>query len=109
MGSPKLQDAVNDACKLVQSIRGHYMLCGYSIGTGIACQVAACMESSNKPDQIVLIAPFRNLSNWTRVGGFKAITNYFLGNVLDSKLAITKTSAPILICAGLKDTVILYK
>lgn len=75
MGASKLEDAVAEANKLVKSIQGPYMLSGYSIGTGIACQVAAYMESIHKPDQIVLFAPFRNLSNWLRVSGFKAITN----------------------------------
>jgi len=98
----------DDAQKVYDYIRSYYaeediIVVGYSLGSGIASYLAA----HNKPQQLVLLAPFQSLTN-VKSRKIPIIPNFIMKYDLSNETWLKSVTCPVTIFHGTGDTLIPY-
>ena len=96
----KIYDYVKESYREDQII-----LAGYSLGSGMASYLAA----NNKPQQLVMIAPYMSFYELKKRYIPIYIPNFFVKYPLDNNHHLTKVKCPVTIFHGTMDKVIPYQ
>ncbi len=112
-GSPSQRLLVDDACDLLAWARVRVggeppvYLMGFSIGSGVAMQVAARLCPRGELDGVVLLCPFDSLKETARlhVGGL--LSSLIREDVYDSAAVASQLDVPVTILAGRRDRIVL--
>ncbi len=110
-GTPNQKDIVRDAVyalELKQAELGNppVIIVGYSIGTGVACQVAS--SGTIVPSKLILICPFDSLTS-VATGFVPLLPHLLLSDSYDSVAAVSRLYCPISILRAQFDEVIAPK
>ncbi len=111
-GSPSQRVLVDDACKLLAWARERVggepsvHLMGFSIGSGVAMQVAARLCPRGELDGVVLLCPFDSLEETARlhVGGL--LSSLIREDDYDSAGVAPLVDVPVTILAGRRDEIV---